>query len=55
MTDRVSMFATSGFPGLLQTAACHIIEPTVVKTPEPAILDPPITEIRSPVGAMQPQ
>jgi hypothetical protein len=55
MTDRISMFATAGFSGLLQTAAFHVIEPTVVKAPEPAVLDPPVTEIRAPVGAVQSQ
>ena len=53
MTNRTPMLATAGLPRLLQTAACDIIEPTVIKAPESPILDSPVAEIRAAVRAMQ--
>jgi hypothetical protein len=49
------MLAAAGFPRLLQTASCNIIEPTVIKAPESPVFDSPVTEIRPAMGAMQPQ
>ena len=53
MTDRIAIGATARFARLLQTAAANIVEPTMVETTQPAVLDAAITQVRATMGAMQ--
>jgi hypothetical protein len=55
MADLISVFASARFSRLLENLAANVVKPTMIETAESAIFDPPITEIRPPVGAMEPQ
>jgi hypothetical protein len=55
MANIVPMLAAAGLSRLLQAATANVIEPTVIKTPQSAILDSAVAEVRSSVGAMNPQ
>src|SRR5688572_9670918 len=47
MANLIAMFAAAGFARLLKTTAVNVVEPTMIKTTQPAVLDPPITEVRA--------
>ena len=55
MANIVPMFTAAGLPRLFQTVAGNVVEPTMIKTAEPAILDSPVAEVRSSVRAVNPQ
>src|SRR5262245_53309287 len=55
MANRILMLAAAGLPRLLQAASCNIVEPTVIKAPQPSILHSAVAEIRPPVRTVEPQ
>jgi len=55
MANRIPVLAPARLTRLLQTTALNVIKPAMIKTPEPAILDPPVAQVRSSVGAANPQ
>ncbi len=55
MANRVPVLSAPRLSRLLQTATFNIIEPAVIETSQPAILNSPVAEICSSVGAVDPQ
>src|SRR5207249_8476356 len=55
MANMVPMFTPARLSRLLQTSPFNVVEPTMIKTAEPAILDSPVAEVRSSVRAVNPQ
>jgi hypothetical protein len=55
MANCVPMLAAARLSRLLQAAPFNVIEPAMIKTPEAAVFDPSIAQVRSPVRAVNPQ
>jgi hypothetical protein len=53
--DRIPMLAPARLSRLLQAAPRDIIEPTMVETSKPAVLNAPVTQVGSSMGAVNPQ
>jgi hypothetical protein len=49
------MFAPSRLTGLIQTTTVNVVKPTVVDASQSSILQASVTQIRTPVGTMEPQ
>jgi hypothetical protein len=52
---RIPMLAAAGLPGLLQTAAADIVEPTMIEAAQSAIFGSPVAQVCSSVGAVNAQ
>ncbi len=55
MANLIAMFAAAGLAGLFETAAVNVVQPAMIKTAQTAVFDPPVTEIRAAMGAVNPQ
>src|SRR5438270_710927 len=55
MANLVAMFTAPRLARLFETSAANVVEPAVIEASQTAVLDPPITEIRATMGAMNPQ
>jgi hypothetical protein len=55
MANKISVLAPAGFAGLFETVPMNVVEPTVVKTPEPAVFDPAVAQVGPSVRAVNSQ
>src|SRR5262245_58713435 len=54
MTNFIPIRAAARLAGLFDNAAADIVEPTMIKTAQPAVFDAPVTQVGAAVRAVQP-
>ncbi len=55
MADFISVRSSARFSRLIENPAVDVVQPTMINAAKSPIFNPPITEIRPPVRAMDPQ
>jgi hypothetical protein len=55
MANLMAKLFVGRLTGLLQTISMNVIQPTVIKTTEPAVLDSAVAQIRATMRTVHPQ